>query len=502
MRWDVLVPLLAYLSVIAAIGVWANRRLRHSDHSSSEYFLAGRTLGWTVLVFTLLTSIASAGTFVGGPGLGYELGFGWVLASLGQASAAFVVLGVLGKKVAILTRKLGSVTVTDLVRHRYDSPAVVIFISLATVGLLLAYMTAQFTGGARVLEATTGLDYNVVVIVFAVTVAMYTAFGGYRAVTLTDTVQGVVMLIGGVVLWIAVIAATGGAGAATATLVSDFPDLVTLPGAGEFTLPMLASFWVLLGVPVAVLPHVAVRGMSYRDSGAMHRAMMAGPAIMTVFTLGFIAMGPFARHFFPALEIGDLAVPRTILEVLPGWAAGTLFAAPLAAIMSTVDSILLIVAATIVKDLYQNYVRPGVGDERATTLSSAVTLGAGLVVLGLSFNPPPFLEYLVLFAIGGLEAALLWPVLFGLNWKRGNTLGAGLSGGVGLVAYLIASQVLDNPLGMDPIMTGLGAGLVGYLVGVAFGAPPTRAQLIKFWGTNAAVQDVLETERAAKGAAA
>lgn len=277
MRWSILVPLILYMLVIGAIGVWANRRLRASDRSSAEYFLAGRTLGWMVLVFTLLTSIASAGTFVGGPGLGYELGFGWVLASLGQASAAFVVLGVLGKKVAILTRKLGSVTVTDLLRHRYGNRFVVIFISLATVALLLAYMVAQFTGGARVLEATTGLDYNVVVILFAGTVALYTAFGGYRAVTITDTIQGFVMLVGGVVLWAAVISASGGAGAATRTLISDFPDLVTLPGAGAFTVPMLVSFWVLLGLPIAVLPHVVVRGMSYRDSSAMHRAMMAGP---------------------------------------------------------------------------------------------------------------------------------------------------------------------------------------------------------------------------------
>lgn len=84
-----------------------------------------------------------------------------------------------------------------------------------------------------------------------------------------------------------------------------------------------------------------------------------------------------------------------------------------------------------------------------------------------------------------------------LNWKRGNTLGAGLSG-VGLVAYLFASLVPDSPIGMDPIMAGLAAGLAGYLVGVAFGAPPTRGQLVKFWGTNAAVQQALESERTAR----
>jgi sodium/pantothenate symporter len=228
------------------------------------------------------------------------------------------------------------------------------------------------------------------------------------------------------------------------------------------TVPMLFSFWVLLGVPLVVLPHVAVRGMAYKDSRAMHTAMMVGPLIMTVFTLGFTAMGPVARVFFPDLQVGDLAVPRMILQVVPGWVAGGLFAAPLAAIMSTVDSMLLIVSGSIVRDLYVDYVKPDVGHDTQARLSGAVTFGAGVVVLLLSFRPPDFLEYLVLFAIGGLEAALLWPLLLGLYWKRGNALGAGLSSLAGLATYIVTGQLFDTPFGMDPVVVSLAVGLAAH----------------------------------------
>lgn len=181
-----------------------------------------------------------------------------------------------------------------------------------------------------------------------------------------------------------------------------------------------------------------------------------------------------------------------VLEVLPAWVAGGLFAAPLAAIMSTVDSMLLIVSGSIVRDLYVNYVKPDIGHDAQNRLSSAVTLGAGVVVLLLSFRPPDLLEYLVLFAIGGLEAAIMWPLLLGLYWKRGNAAGAGLSSVVGLATYVVTGQLFETPFGMDPVVVSLAAGLAAYLAGVALGPPPGRDAIVKFWGTNREVRRVLQ----------
>src|SRR5215208_3019337 len=100
------------------------------------------------------------------------------------------------------------------------------------------------------------------------------------------------------------------------------PDLLTLPGAGNFTILLLFSFFVVFGLEPAALPHLTVRAMSYQDTASVHRAIYVGPVIMAIFTLGFIGMGPVARVFYPELAVGDLAVPRMIVDVLPGWVAG------------------------------------------------------------------------------------------------------------------------------------------------------------------------------------
>ncbi len=200
--------------MLLAIAWWAYDKRSDAPEGGRtvDYYLGGRNLGWFVLVFTMLASAASAGTFVGGPGLVYQGGYGWVLVSVFQVPTAFIALALLGKKFAILSRKLDLVTVTDFLRHRYEHPAVVITASVGVVVFLVAYMVPQFVGGARVLQAVTGVNYNTLLIVFAGVVLIYTAFGGFLADAISDTLQGVIMLLGGVVLWIVLLVAAGGLG--------------------------------------------------------------------------------------------------------------------------------------------------------------------------------------------------------------------------------------------------------------------------------------------------
>ena len=123
MRWDIIVPLAVYLVLLIGIAVWAfnQRQAVGTGGKSAEYYIAGRGLGWFILVFTLLASAASAGTYIGGPGLGYEWGYGWVLAAMAQVPAVLLVLGVLGKKFAIVARKLDALTVTDFLQLLADT---------------------------------------------------------------------------------------------------------------------------------------------------------------------------------------------------------------------------------------------------------------------------------------------------------------------------------------------------------------------------------------------
>ena len=492
MRWAIIVPLVLYLGVLAWIGVWSyQRRRKVTEDRIGEYYLGGRSLGWFVLVFTMLASAASAGTFIGGPGLVYSGGYGWVLVSIFQLPTAFVALALLGKKFAILSRKLDLVTVTDFLRQRYEHPAVVIVASIGVVAFLVAYMVPQFVGGARVLQAVTGVDYTALLLTFALVVLLYTAFGGFLADAISDTFQGVLMLVGGFAVWIVLLVALGGLGPVNETVTDINPELFALPGPGGFTPHMIASYSLQLGLMFCVLPHLAVRAMSYRDSKAVHRAMAAGPAIMAVITLGFLTMGLVSHVYRPGLAVGDMALPLTLIDVLPDGAAGILFAAPLAAIMSTVDSMILVVSGVIVRDLYKAYVRPSLSDQAGARMGTVVSLLVGLVVIGLALRPPAYLEYLIIYAIGGLEVLLFVPIVVGLYWKRGNALGAGLAMAGGGVWYVVANEwVPALTLGMFPIATASVVTFGLYLLGSYLGPPPSHEVVVKFWGSQRAIDQL------------
>jgi sodium/pantothenate symporter len=145
-------------------------------------------------------------------------------------------------------------------------------------------------------------------------------------------------------------------------------------------------------------------------------------------------------------------MPLIALEVMPNWLAGIVLAAPMAAIMSTVDSLLLLVSSTIVKDVYLNYVEPKASDTRVKRLSIAVTALLGAIVFIMALNPPDLIIWLNLFAFGGLEAAFIWPIVLGLYWEKGNKYGAlsSMIAGVGL--YILSDSFFPQPFGLHSVV--------------------------------------------------
>ena len=195
METEIILPLLAYLALIAGLSVFAMRKQRQGSFLT-EYFLGSRSMGGFVLAMTVTTTYISASSFIGGPGAAYKYGLGWVLLAMIQVPAVWLSLGVLGKKFAILARRYNAVTLNDMLYARYRST---LLIWLASISLLVAFigaMTVQFIGGARLLETAAGIPYDTGLLIFGGTIALYTAFGGFRASVLNDAMQGLVMLVG------------------------------------------------------------------------------------------------------------------------------------------------------------------------------------------------------------------------------------------------------------------------------------------------------------------
>ncbi|MCL6352246.1 sodium/pantothenate symporter [Pectobacterium polaris] len=473
MQIEILLPLIGYLLLVFGLSVYAYRR-RQAGNFLNEYFLGGRSMGGFVLAMTLIGTYVSASSFIGGPGAAYKYGLGWVLLSMIQLPTMLLSLGILGKKFAILARRYNAITLNDMLYARYNSPLLVWFASISLLVAFIGAMAVQFIGGARLLETAANIPYDIGLLIFGVTIALYTTFGGFRASVLNDAMQGIVMLIGTVILLVGVIYAAGGLHSAVDKLQQIDPMLVSPQGSnGILSMPFMASFWVLVCFGVIGLPNTAVRCISYRDSKALHRGIIIGTIVIGILMLGMHLAGALGRAVMPNLTIPDQVLPALMVTVLPPLAAGIFLAAPMAAIMSNINAHLLQASATIVKDLYLS-VRPQQihNERRIKILSSMTTLLLGLLVLLASLRPPDMIIWLNLLAFGGLEAVFLWPLVLGLYWERANAAGALSAMFTGAICYTLLASFNLQLAGYHPIVPSLLLSLMAFIIGNRFGHNP------------------------------
>lgn len=472
-------PVVLYLALSFAVALWARGRTSPCGSTKDileEYYIGGRSMGGFVLAMTIIASYTSAGSFIGGPGVAYRLGLSWVLLAMIQVPTTFLTLGVLGKRFAIVARRARAVTLTDYLLARYRSHAVVILCSSALLVFFMAAMLAQFIGGARLFQTVTGYPYIVGLALFGVTVVLYTAVGGFRAVVMTDAVQGIVMVVAVVVVLLAVIDAGGGLAQCIATLKAIDPGLITPTGPSDAVpQPFMLSFWVLVGLGVLGLPQTTQRCMGYRDSRAMHDAMVIGTLLIGFMILCAHLAGTLGRAVLPDLPAGDLAMPSLIVQLLSPFWAGVFIAGPLAAIMSTVDSMLLLASAAIVKDLYVRYRLGGDASRLRPVTMKRMSVASTAVIGGLVFvaamEPPDLLVWINLFAFGGLEAVFLWPLVLGLYWRRGNATGAIASILTGVTAFVWLTIAKPDMGGVHAIVPTTLLALVMFVAGSLVGRP-------------------------------
>lgn len=454
MNWQVIFPLIIFVISIFVVGFWSSRHLKNSSNFLQEYFLGSRELGGFILAMTMVATYGSASSFIGGPGTAYTQGLGWVLLAMAQVATGYFTLLILGKKFAIYARKYKAITLIDFLRSRYNnSKSVSLVAAFSIIIFIFSAMAAQWVGGARLIESLTGLSYTSALFIFAVCVIIYVIIGGFRAVAVTDSIQGVVMFVGTLIILIGTIIAGGGISNVISDLARENPNLVTPFGHdGGLTPAYVSSFWILVGVGVVALPQVTVRAMSYKSSKAMHRALITGTIVVGFIMLGMHLIGVFARPILPDIAVGDSVMPLITMEVLPPWLAGIVLAAPLAAIMSTVDSLLLLVSSAVVKDVYLNFIKPSASSKQIKQVSFGVTTVLGILVFAMALSPPDLLIWLNLFAFGGLQSAFIWPVIMGLYWQRGNQHGALASMVVGVSSYIIVHNFAPNMMGVHSVV--------------------------------------------------
>ncbi len=477
-----ILPLLIYLGVTLYIAYYNSPRRKKSKNFTVEYFIGNRSMGGFVLAMTVIATYTGASSFLGGPGVAYKLGLGWVLLASIQIPTAFLTLGILGKKLAVISRKIDGITINDFLRARYQNKWVVIMSSIAILLFFMAYMVVQVIGGARLFEVLTGLDYTVGLAIFGFAIIFYTVFGGFKTVAITDAIQGVIMLISSVILFFVLKDAGGGMRNIMKTIYEIDPNLLTPSSGGGITKPFIMSFWVLVGVGLLGLPQTTIRCMGFRDSKSLHRAMVIGTFVVGFLMIMMHLIGVMGIAIIPNEQLGDKVIPILAIRNLSPVLLGVFIGGPLAAIMSTVDSLLIQTSSTIVKDIYINYIAVEIDEKKLSRISLWTTLIMGVMVFTLAFHPPEFIVWLNLFALGGLEAVFMWPILLGLYWKKANSTGALLSMGISLLVYVSMTILKIKFFGMHQIVPTIVVGGLVFVIGSYLEKSSSEEHLEIFFG--------------------
>ncbi|MGL5355766.1 MAG: sodium/pantothenate symporter [Cetobacterium sp.] len=478
----ILLPIVLYLFLMLGVA-WKVNKIKNSDNVDfmTEYFIGSRNMGGFVLAMTIIATYIGASSFIGGPGIAYKMGLGWVLLACIQTPTAFLTLGILGKRLAIISRRINGLTITDLLRARYKNDAVVILGSVIMLIFFIGTIVANFVGGARLFESVTGLPYVVGLIIFSFVIITYTTIGGFRAVALTDAIQGGVMLVASGILFFTLLKTGGGMENIMRTIQSTNPALLTPDAGGDIAKPFILSFWMLVGVAILGLPATSVRCMGFKDSKSMHNAMIIGTSVVGILLLLMHLIGVMGAAILPGVTIGDKIIPTLAITNLHPILAGVFIGGPLAAIMSTVDSFLILSSATIVKDLYMNYINKKPKDKTIKKLSLFTSLFIGIIVFLLSLNPPDLLVWINLFALAGQEAAFFCPIIMGLYWKRANALGALSSMIFGVASYIYFMIFKITFSGLHQIVPVIFMSLIIFVIGSYLGEKPDDETIDTFF---------------------
>ena len=431
----VVVSFVLYLVTMIAVGILT---YRIGSESIEGYFLGKRRFGPFTIALTHQATAMSGYMFQGMPGKGYSLGFGSVWVPMTSAGGPLINFTVLGKRLRRFTEKVGAITIPDFLEARYyDRSHIVRIIAVVIIFIFLtAYTAAQTVAMGRTLQFLTGIDYKWGAIIGALTVLIYVLLGGFAAAVYTDVIQAILMFIGAVVVPALAIAKIGGFSAM-------YDKLYTID-------PKLTSVWVapitLLGfLSIGYLgylgqPQLHVRFMAIKDSKMLKYSLVAAVVWAVIALYGVTLGGVAARVLLPGIK-PELSLMALTKEMLPPVFAGILIAAMAAAIMSSANSYLLVVASALARDIYNKLINPDADQDKLVWISRISVLVVSLLSIYLALGATETVFKLVLYAWAGLACSFGPVVIFGLYWKRTTKEGAIAGMIVGAVTVILWKQL-------------------------------------------------------------
>ncbi len=467
-HWLRLVLVAAYLALLVHHCVGGKPAKGGSKSTIGKFLTGGGTLGGWVIALSFYATFVSTNTFIGHAGKSWDVGLIWYVKLAVYALTVYLAWYLVAPRFIARARQYDSLTVADFLGHRYQSLAVRRLSAAVILVASVLYLVAVYKASSFALEAFLGLKYEVAAVTIFLVVTTYTLAGGFRAVVRTDAVQGLLMIVGAVALIVAVIYQGGGLVEILDKVHAQNPKLVSWQG----NIPLMSILGLSLagGLKLLVDPRQISRFYGLKDhpdKRALRVAQVVAPLLILVTYVCMLPIGALAHALIPpdAISDSDRVIPYLLAntQVLGPTLSSVFLLVLLSAAMSSLDSVLLVAASSVDRDLLLT----GDDDPRSVARTRLWVAGISLASMLLALNP--FAGIVEITALSGsIYAACFLPTLvLGLYWKRGTAPGAIvciLVGSATVIGWYIAKKA--SWTSWHEVYVGLVVGIVAY-VGVS-----------------------------------
>ena len=452
----VLITLVFYKALLILIGLWAQRRV----NSEQDFFLASGQLGPWVAAVSYSASSASAWTLLGMSGLAFSIGLSALWLAAGAVLGCAFSWVVLAPRVMAAAQAEPMMSATEFIAlgtQGRERQRIVVLVSTIILFCFVVYIASQFQGAGNTFASTFDISSSDSIVLGGCIILLYTLLGGFWAVSVTDTLQGLLMIAASILLPIAAVVQLGGPAQFWSALSSQSSaQYLSLTGS---SLGLAAAGMVIgsLAVGISALgqPHLLVRFMALRNKKALRQGQIIATTWYAVVFFGMCLVGFAGRLLVGDLENGELVFFAVNAELFPSALGAVLLAAVLSAIMSTADSMLLVTGTTVAHDL---------GITRRYRLQALLVsrlviavISAGAILVAI-YIPDTIFER-VLFAWVAIGSAL-GPVILcrclGITFSAGRIMPAIATGFIAAVAcYLLPNTPGDILERLLPFSLGL-----------------------------------------------
>ena len=427
-----------YVAILFLIGIVASRRVK----SMSDFYVGGKRLGYWAVAFSARATGESGWLLIGLTGMGALSGLSAYWVVVGEVLGVAVSWWFMAKRFKRKSDAYGAITIPDYLESHFKSTKKTLRVLAASIlsVFVVIYVSSQIDVTGKAFESMMGIDYFTGAIIGFFIVLSYIFVGGFVAAVWSDLFQGILMFLGLILLPIVVYFSMDGGDGVITGLNSIDPSLTNIWGTSDDVWMNIATMlgFAMIGLGFLGSPQVYVRFMSIKDEKEIDK----GKWVAVIFTLltdaAAVTIGSLARVFFtdagqdPEAILGGSAenvLSMMTEEFLPYILVAIYVAIVLSAIMSTIDSLLVIASSAITRDFYQKIFRPELKDKDLTKISRWVTLIMSLMALVIAIiianiSPDRTVFWMVIFGWSGIAATFCPVIILTLFWKGLSEKGA------------------------------------------------------------------------------